>query len=497
MKNVTLTQPTEVKPHPPKILLVEDEAIVAMDMELILKENGYAVCGTADNGADAIALARSKKPDLILMDIVIKGKMDGVDTAKWISHGLNIPVIYLTAYNDAHTVDRATRTGPYGYLTKPFQAKEIRAAIEVALYKAALERQLRDSEQWFASTLRCIADSVIGTDVQERINFMNPAAEALLKWPLNEAMGRDITEVVPLENNQNGAPVESPVHLAMSRNTTVGIDFGTIVASRDGQKTPIDDAAAPIRSEDGKTLGAVLVFRDVRERITAEEKLRQSEERFRSAFDFAPVGMALVSLENRFLQVNGALCRLLGRSEENLIGTDQTQISGIEELASERALLYELLTGHTVSVQFEKRYRTKDSQEIYTQTSVSLLRQNNGEPLCYLVQIHDLTAQKAVEYELAQLAHLDPLTGLANRARLGTEIERQIVAARRHRQQLGCCIPGSGSFQASERQPWARNRRRTTPTHRGEIKVIGASNRHGGPHGWRRVYCAAARNKYA
>ncbi len=426
---------TARKSFPSSILIVEDEAIVAMDLESQLREMGYMVCGIADNGADAITDVRKFRPNLILMDIVIKGSMDGVETARYISHEFNIPVVFLTAYSDAHTVERASHTAPYGYLTKPFQAHELRAVIEVALYKATLERRLRESEQWFASTLRCVADGIVATDAQGKIQFMNPSAEALLGWPLDEAIGQDVADVMRVEDKQTGSALESPVRRVLQDGKVAGIDFGRLLVSRNGVKLPIDDSAAPIRDENGKALGAVLVFRDVQDRVVAEEKLKQSEEYFRNVFDFAPVGMALVGLDNRFLRVNDAICTLLGCAENELLGSNQADFSYPEDLPGERPFLAEILTGQLISSQFEKRYKSREGKLVWTLVNVSLLRQND-EPLCYLWQIHDVTERKEVEYRLARLAHFDPLTGLANRARLADEIERQIMLARRHQSKI-------------------------------------------------------------
>ncbi len=429
------TTPPEADKSGTRILIVEDEAIVALDLQMQLQDMGYTVCGVADNGADAVERALSLRPNLILMDIVLKGEMDGVEAATRIGHALQVPVIFLTAYSDSATVDRAVQSGSYGYLTKPFRAQELGAVVEVALYKAALERQLRDSERWFASTLRSVADAIVATDEQGRVRFMNPAAESLLGWPLSEALGHDVADIAPIEDTQTGALIESPAKRALQEGKVVGVDFGTMLVSRSGMRLPIDDSAAPVCDEHGRALGAVMVFRSVQERLAAEQKLRQSEEHFRKVFDFAPVGMALVGLNNRFLQVNGAICSLLGYSESELLGADQAGFAFPDDAAAERILLDEVLTGKSVSSQFEKRYRTRSGQVVWTLVSVSLLRQK-GEPLCFLWQIHDLTERKDVEYRLARLAHYDPLTGLANRAFLSEEIERQILLARRHQQRF-------------------------------------------------------------
>lgn len=428
-------QPSNRERPPATILIVEDEAIVALDMQSQLEDMGYSVCGIADNAHDAIASAWKFRPSVILMDIVLKGDLSGIDAAQDISRGLHIPIIFLTAYSDPDTIRRAVETSSYGYLTKPFRPHELRAAIEVALYKSVLERQLRDSERWFASTLRSVADGIVATDSAGTVRFMNPSAEALLGWTMRDAIGRDVADIAPIADKDTGVPLESPAKKALRYGRTTDIDFGTMLISKNGQREPIDDSAAPVKDEEGHVLGTVMVFRSVRERLATEEKLRESEEYFRSVFDFAPVGMALLGLDNRFIRVNNAICTLLGFSKEELVGTCQDSVVCADSPENEHAILAEVLSGQSLCSQFEKRYRAGDGRIVWTLVNVSLLRQH-GEPLCYLWQVHDLTERKDVELRLARLAHFDPLTGLANRAYLSDEIERHIQLARRHQERF-------------------------------------------------------------
>lgn len=432
--------------QPASILVVEDEAIVAMDIAYQLREMGYEVCATADNGEDAIAYIEKYHPDLVLMDIVIKGSMDGIETAKCIAHRFHLPVIFLTAYSDAQTVDRAAKTAPYGYLTKPFQANELRAGIEVALYKTSLEKRLRESENWFSSTLRCVADAVIATDIYGQIQFINPAAEAILGWQFEEVKGDKVEDVLKLRSARTGAPLDCPVLGALRDDVVVGIDFGTLITTKSGQELPIDDSAAPIRSDDGSVIGAVMVFREVSDRLEVEKALQHSEERFRKAFDFAPVGMALIGLDSTILQVNTAFCRLLGSTDTNLLGMYQSELTHPADIENEKIRLYELILGQTTTVQFEKRYRSQLGNDIWTLVNVSLLMQQD-EPLCYLYQIHDLTERKETEYQLSLLAHYDPLTGLANRLRLWEEADSQILAAKRQREGLAVLFIDLDNFK--------------------------------------------------
>lgn len=124
------------------ILVVEDEAIVSKDIQQSLKKLGYNIVGAAATGEKAIELANEEKPDLVLMDIMLKGDMSGIDTAEKIKETLNIPVIYLTAYADENTLAKAKVTEPYGYIIKPFKEIDLHTSIEMALYKHSKEREV-------------------------------------------------------------------------------------------------------------------------------------------------------------------------------------------------------------------------------------------------------------------------------------------------------------------------------------------------------------------
>ena len=420
---------------PASILVVEDESIVALDIAQYLESMGYRVAATAASGEEAIERARELHPSLILMDMVLQGEMDGVQTAKSIGRSLHIPIVFLTAYNDADTVRRVAEVAPYGYLTKPFQARDLHAAIEVALYKSQAELRLRESEQWFSSTLRCVDDAIIATDPKAQIRFLNPVAEKLTGWSLDEAVGKPISEILTLLSGQGGGQIDNPAARALLEDKVIGLDHGLMAVARDGSRMPVDHSTAPIRGEDKQMLGAVTVLRDIRERMAHEKRLRESEERFRNAFDFAPAGMLLVAIDGRILRVNEEFCNLLGYAAAELLERHHADFSHLPDQVAERAGLYQLLTDSLPAVRVEKRYVHQDGRLIWTTASITVLKES-GEPVCYLYTIHDMTERKNAEAELSKLAYYDQLTGLANRMRLRDELESLMASARRHRHKL-------------------------------------------------------------
>ncbi|SFM71297.1 response regulator [Methanolobus profundi] len=123
-----------------KILVVEDESIIALNIKKKLKSFGYTVPAMATTGEDAIKMAEITFPDLILMDVRLKGEMDGIQTAAEIRKKFDIPIIFLTAYSDDKVLERAKKTEPYGYIVKPFKANDLKSNIEVALYRFGMDK---------------------------------------------------------------------------------------------------------------------------------------------------------------------------------------------------------------------------------------------------------------------------------------------------------------------------------------------------------------------
>ena len=255
-----------------KILVVEDESIVAMDIKQRAENLGYTVTSITPSGEEAIKKVAENIPDLVLMDIVLKGEMDGVETAQKIRDSYDIPVVYITAYSDEKTLKRAKVTEPFGYIIKPFEDRELHSAVEVALYKHKMESKLKESEKWLSTTLESIGDAVIATDNKGNIKFMNPVATKVTGWDPEEAMGNTLTDIFKIVNEKTGALIENPVTKVVQNDATVELKEPTLLITKNGKKLPIDDSSAPIRDKNGDMLGVALIFRDITERRKAEKE---------------------------------------------------------------------------------------------------------------------------------------------------------------------------------------------------------------------------------
>lgn len=250
-----------------QILVVEDEIIVAEDIRRSLQNMGYNIPVTVSKGEDAIKTAGENNPDLVLMDIVIEGKMDGIQTAEQIRSRYNIPVVYLTAYSDIKTLERAKITEPFGYIIKPFKERELNINIEIALYKHRMEKKLKESKEWFITTLKSISDAVIATDPSGCVKFMNPVAQSMTGWALEEAYGKPLKDIFNIMTEKTRRKVS-----AGGEGTDIAVNL-TVLINRHKNKIPVEVGSDPIRDDKENIIGIVTVFRDITERKKTEDKV--------------------------------------------------------------------------------------------------------------------------------------------------------------------------------------------------------------------------------
>lgn len=246
------------------ILIVEDEQIVALELEHRLTRMGHSVVGIVTSGEEAIEESRRLRPDLIVMDIKLQGELDGIAAATAIRKELDTAIVYLTAYADETTLQRAKVTQPYGYVLKPFHERELHVVVEISLYRHRIERALRESELWRLALLRSVGDAVVAANAADRVTFMNPLAEVLTGWRESEAFGVPLDEVFQIAERperRSGTWRDAP---AMN------------LIGKDSSEHPIEYELTPIRdpAAGGVSMGTVCVFRDISERRRIRDRQR-------------------------------------------------------------------------------------------------------------------------------------------------------------------------------------------------------------------------------
>ena len=297
-----------------RIMIVEDEAIIAKDLQWRLEQLGYIVPYIVSSGQDAVDKVKENNVDLVLMDIMLMGDMDGIEAAGLIHEKADIPVIYLTAYADEDILERAKITEPFGYMIKPVGNRELKSTIEMALYKHNIDAKMRESKKWFSTVLNSIGDAVIASDADGKVIFMNSVAERLTGWEQKEVVGKALNEVYSIINEDTGKRVENPVEKILREGVIVGLANHTILITKDKNTIPVDDSGAPIINENGKTIGVVLVFHDISERKKAQAEVLQAKQDWESTFNTITDMITIHDKDFNIVRANKAAEKILGLS---------------------------------------------------------------------------------------------------------------------------------------------------------------------------------------
>ncbi len=271
------------------------------------------------------------------------------------------------------------------------------------LRKVRAEQLKWESEQRWATTLASIGDAVIAADVAGRITFMNAAAEAATGWKREAASMKSVTEVFNIINEQTRRKVDNPVARVLKEGVVMGLANHTVLIRKDGTEVPVDDSGAPIKDKDGSTIGVVLIFHDVADRKRAEEIIRESEERFRSVFEHAAVGMVVVDPDGRILQSNPAFRMMLGYSDDEFRKMRFVDFTHPGDVEMSVELVSRTYAGDSAAGSFEKRYVAKDGREIWAHISLAVVYAQAGRPRYHVAVVEDVTERKQAEAEKGRL----------------------------------------------------------------------------------------------
>ncbi|MEA2570405.1 MAG: two-component system, cell cycle sensor histidine kinase and response regulator CckA [Acidobacteriota bacterium] len=300
----------------PRILIVEDETIVAMDIAMTLRRLGYDVAGMVVSGEAAIESARTLNPDLILMDIRIRGAMDGVEAATAIQRDRPTPVVFLTAHADADTVERSKSAAPFGYLVKPFDERALHRVVEIALHRAQMEKGAREetldalwqSEESFRLLVDAVKDyALFIIDLQYRIVSWNPGAERMTGFSAAEVIGK------PFSILRSGGSGEDLDLLFEQIRRDGGAEWEDAGIRKDGSRYMPYVYCAPMVDRKGDVVGYVSITRDVTEQRMLQAQLAQTQ-RLESLGQLAG---GVAHDFNNMLMVIFSRCEILLRSIED------------------------------------------------------------------------------------------------------------------------------------------------------------------------------------
>jgi two-component system, cell cycle sensor histidine kinase and response regulator CckA len=241
------------------ILIVEDEGLVSLEIEENIERMGHNVLGIVDTGEEAIAAARDLQPDLILMDIRLKGDMDGVEAASAIRKDADIPVIFLTAYSGDEILRRASVTEPYGYLLKPIQEQQLESALRMTWYRHGQDIIRDRNIERFAAILKGLPHGVVLVDPERRVRYLNNRAKHMIGLTRFESWGRPLEEIVLLDSPDTRNGLLAMVDAVIAGGDGGGIGESTLKSHLEGGE-PVLVEVAPFRNRLGEELGALVIL---------------------------------------------------------------------------------------------------------------------------------------------------------------------------------------------------------------------------------------------
>ncbi|HEY9764183.1 MAG TPA: EAL domain-containing protein [Trichocoleus sp.] len=257
-----------------RLLVVESEPGVACKLQTLLKSLGYTVLAVAESGEQALQAAEEFRPDLVLIDVPLLGPMDGFATAAEIRTRYAIPSVYLTASVKDNSSKQTKPTDSLAPILDPCEARELQILIESTFYKHHLETSLDQQNRWLITILQSLSEGVIAADPQGYITFINPQAEAMTGWNLEEAMHRPINQVLQFFHEDTQIPLDDPFTPALQSGVAARLPSQIVLVHRDGHQLPIKDCITPIYHQGGELAGMVVVIQDVSNERLMEGKLR-------------------------------------------------------------------------------------------------------------------------------------------------------------------------------------------------------------------------------
>ena len=284
------------------ILVVEDEAIVAIDITQRLKRADYDVPAVEATGEAALRTLEELHPDLVLMDILLKGEKDGIETAHEIKDRFEIPVVFLTGQGDESTQERVKNTGAYGFILKPIDTASLLPTIELALARHAFEAQLKESENRFRAVTDSAADAIFSMDMQGNVTYWNKAAERTFGWTADDIAGQSVTAILP-ESAKAGFIKMLP--LLGTLETYVPPSF-MLWRRKDGAEFPAEPSFASWKTKEGTF--ATAIVRDISEQKAIIESVQ--------------AGIVLVDpVTHKIVDVNTTGAHLFEASKDVIIGS--------------------------------------------------------------------------------------------------------------------------------------------------------------------------------
>lgn len=255
----------------PRILIVEDDEIIANLISVMLEKRGYNIVGKTGLGEESVMLAAELEPDLIIMDISLAGTMDGVTAACYIFQLFQYPIVFLTAHCDDNLLARAKNAQPLGFIIKPFNDRDLSSNVELALYNHSMRKKYLDMYP-VGEPKKIIAtlDSIVITDTKGKIFFCNPYALRFIDLPKEEILMHYWREVMMIINDQTNEEISDPIQEVVNQMLVISYEFNTAVVTRSGKGRKASVIIRPVKDDQHDLLG---IFFHIREKTLDQIKM--------------------------------------------------------------------------------------------------------------------------------------------------------------------------------------------------------------------------------
>ncbi|MBI3260632.1 MAG: PAS domain S-box protein [Ignavibacteriae bacterium] len=388
------------------VLIVEDEKIVGMHLASILQQLGYIIVDVVSTGSEAVEIACDKKPDIILMDIGLSGELDGIETSRKIQQNENIPVVFISGNSDMDSIEKAMNGNAYGYVFKPFDEREIRPVLEIALYRHQYERNLNsdgnhhpktnhnENDEQYHSLAELSSDCII-IHVNGKIVFVNQSAVQTLKAKsARELIGKKALDFVHPEyhetvNKRTKNAIENNILPDVAEEKYIRLDkseffvkMRTSVLNYKGEK------------------GMQVVFQDITEQKYNEEVLKKSETLFRQVWENSRDGKRLVNKDGIILLANPAYCQMVGKPAHDVIGQIYSNVYAEEQQPGLLSTFRQRIGTHSIVTHYEKKLRLWNGKELWLELSNSYVDAEGENGPFLLSIIRDITERKIVEEQI-------------------------------------------------------------------------------------------------
>lgn len=428
-----------------QVLIVEDDGIIASDIQNRLKGLGYFVPSIVSCGEEAIQKTKENIPDLVVMDIVLDGEMDGIEAANQIRTQFRVPVVYLTAYADNKLLERAKITEPFGYIIKPFKDKELRITIEMALYKHKSEKALRKSEAKYKTLLENLPQKIFYKDKNSIYQSCNENYARDLNITPDEIIGKTDYDFYPIRlaekyRADDKRIVEFAVQEEIEENYLT-----------DGKEVIVQTVKSAVSDEKGNVIGLLGILWDISKRKQTEdalnkardelkrrvkertaelteaneqlkreiaehkqtqEALQESEEKHRTFLGANLEPVVVCDMEGQVVYFNAAFTNVFGWTLEECLGKKIDAFVPEEAWPETNVMINKMLAGEPISIFSTSRYHKKGNT-IPVNISGSLYRDKNGNPVGSIINLRDASEQKNLEAQLLQAQKMEAVGTLA------------------------------------------------------------------------------------